>query len=213
MKTARCLGCRHNAALASGAPMRVLRCCIAAVSLITVLPAGAATLPGPVFPSFQTAAALKDYCERGLARAKASLTKLEGRPADAHWIAAYDDLNALIEDWAGPIYLLSNVHPQDALREGAEACELRWQDFTSSLGQNEILYRTASRLRPRDAIDALLLKTLREDFEDAGVSLPPDKRRRAKTINDRLTALQLEFERNVRDANVRVALPPEALRG
>jgi thimet oligopeptidase len=193
--------------------MRALGCCIAAVSLLVSWPAAATTLPGPAFPLFENAAALEAYCGRGLERAKASLARLEGHRADAHWLAAYDDLNALIEDWAGPIYLLSNVHPDKALRDGAEACELRWQDFTSSLGQNETLYRATAQLQPRDAIDALLLKTLREDFEDAGVSLAPDKRRRAKEINDRVTALGQEFEKNVRDAHVQVALTAEELRG
>jgi thimet oligopeptidase len=194
--------------------MHALRCGFAAVSLLVSWSVNAASaLPGPVFPSFKNAAALEAYCGRGLGRARASLNRLEEHRADGNWTAAYDDLNALIEDWAGPVYLLSNVHPDPALRQAAEACELRWQDFSSSLGQNEKLYLAASRLRPRDPVDALLLKTLREDFEDAGVSLPPDKRRRAKEINDRLNALQQEFERNVRDANVRVPLAPEALRG
>jgi thimet oligopeptidase len=54
------------------------------------------------------------------------LRALERRPADAQGLASYDDLNALMEDWAGPIYLLSNVHPDKAIRDAADACELRW---------------------------------------------------------------------------------------
>jgi thimet oligopeptidase len=170
-------------------------------------------LPGPVFPTFASAAALDAYCDQGLARAKATLRSLEKRPADARWLAAYDDLTAQVEDWAGPIYLLSNVHPDKALRDAAEACELRWQDFSSTLGQNEALFRAARRLPERDAIDALLVKTLLEEFEDAGVSLPPAKRRRAKEINDRITALCQAFDKNIRDTDVLLPFTPDELRG
>jgi len=127
----------------------------------------AAGLPGPAFPSFASPAELRARCDGAIARANTALRALERRPVDDGWLAAYDDLNALLEDLAGPIYLLSNVHPDKAMRAASDACELRWQDFTSSLGQNAPLYRASGRVRARDPIDALLLKTLREDFEDA----------------------------------------------
>ena len=194
--------------------MRRLFLCVAWAGVVACgMPARAATLPGPAFPTFQSAAALQSYCDNGLARAKAALRALERHPADAQWLAAYDDLNALLEDWSGPVYLLSNVHSERTIRDAAEVCELRWQDFTSSLGQNATLYAAAARLKERDPINALLLKTLREDFEDAGVSLPPEERKRAKEINDRVTALGQEFERNIRDANVQLSFSVEQLRG
>jgi thimet oligopeptidase len=90
---------------------------------------------------------------------------------------------------------------------------LRWQDFSSSLAQNATLYRAATRLHEYDAINALLLKTLREDFEDAGVGLPQPQRKRAKDINDRITALGQEFDRNIRDANVQLAFTEQQLLG
>jgi len=183
--------------------------CVAA----TGLPVVAATLPGPAFPAFRSAAALQTHCDNGLVRARAAQRALERHPADARWLAAYDDLNALLEDSAGPVYVLSNVHPDKAIRDAADACELRWQDFVSSLVQNATLYAAATRLKVRDPIDALLLKTLREDFEDAGVSLPPAQRKRAKEINDRVTALGQEFDRNIRDERTQLSFSTEQLRG
>ncbi len=184
--------------------------------------AAAPALPGPAFPAFDSAIALTAHCDRTLHGAQAVLRALEKRKADARWLAAYDDLIAQIEDWSGPVYLLSNVHPDQAVRDAAEACEMRWQDFSSSLGQNETLFKAVSRLHARDlarppkarhAIDALLTKTLLEEFEDAGVSLPPDQRRRAKQINDRVTALGQMFDKNIRDANVLLPFTVDELRG
>jgi thimet oligopeptidase len=173
----------------------------------------APALPGPAFPTFASAAALNAFCDRGLDRAGRTLRALEQRAADARWLSAYDDLMAQLEDSAGPIYLLSNVHPDKALRDAAEACELRWQDFSSSLGQNETLFRAASRLREGDPVNALFAKTLLEEFEDAGVGLPVIERRRAKEINDRITALGQAFDKNIRDANVLLPFTPDELRG
>ncbi len=176
--------------------------------------AGVATgLPGPAFPDFRTAAAVKAACDRGLARATAAVRGLERLPAQRDWVAAMDDLNALIEDVSGPIFVLTSVHPDKAIRDATEACELRWQDFSSTLGQNERLYRAARQVRAQDPIDREFLKTTLESFEDAGVSLPPAERRRAKALNDRITALAQRFEKNVRDANVQIALTPAELQG
>jgi thimet oligopeptidase len=193
--------------------MRWWRLCAAWVVTTTSGLSIAAALPGPALPSFQSAAAVRTHCDRGLERAKAALRSLERHAADARWLAAYDDLNALLEDWAGPVYLLSNVHPDKAIRDAAEACELRWQDYASSLGQNTRLYAAASRLQESDPVNALLLKTAREDFEDAGASLPAAQRKRAKEINDRVTSLNQEFDRNIRDAKIQLAFSVEQLRG
>jgi thimet oligopeptidase len=175
--------------------------------------AAAPALPGPAFPSFASAVQLQTFCDQGLERARLKLGALEKRPPDPRWLDAYDELTAEVEDRAGPVYLLSNVHPDPSMRDAAEACELRWQDFSSSLGQNETLFKAASQLHERDPVQALFAKTLIEEFEDAGVGLPPAERRRAKAINDRITALGQEFDKNIRDANVLLPFTREELRG
>jgi thimet oligopeptidase len=173
----------------------------------------APALPGPAFPQYASPAALEAACQRNLASVQAAVGKLERRRPDARWLAAYDDINALAEDLAGPIYLLSNVHPDKPMRDASEACELRWQDFFSTLGQNETLYKAARRVKARDAIDRELLKNTLEGFEDSGVSLPPEQRKRAKAIQDRITELSQTFDKNIRDANLRVAFTEAELEG
>ena len=175
--------------------------------------AAAAAMPGPAFPDYANAAALEAACSQGLAKAGAAVQRLERRGGGPRWLAAYDDINALTEDLAGPIFLLSNVHPDKPIRDAAEACELRWQDFFSSLGQNEKLYQAARQVAPRDAIDREFLKTTLEGFEDSGVSLAGDKRKRAKAIQDRVTELGLAFDKNIRDANIQLAFSEAELKG
>ena len=175
--------------------------------------AAAPTLPGPAFPLHANPAALEAACSKGLVTARAAVKRLEGRAPDARWIAAYDDINALAEDLYGPFSLITNVHPDKPMRDASEACELRWQDFFSTLGQNEKLYAAAKRFKARDAIDRELRKTALENFEDSGVSLPPAPRKRAKAISDRITELGQTFDKNIRDANLQVPFEQAELKG
>jgi thimet oligopeptidase len=182
---------------------------VAATSSVAAAP----TLPGPAFPNYANAAALEAACTKHLATARAAVRKLEAQAPGPRWLAAYDDINALVEDLSGPVYLLTNVHPDKPMRDASEACELRWQDFASTLGQNEKLYKAARQFKPRDAIDRELLKNTQEGFEDAGVSLPSAQRQRAKTIQDRITELGQAFEKNIRDTDVKLAFSEAELKG
>ncbi|HVK31565.1 MAG TPA: M3 family metallopeptidase [Burkholderiaceae bacterium] len=172
-----------------------------------------AALPGPPFPDHASPVALEATCTRHLATAAAAVQRLERQGPSQRWLGAYDDLNALTEDLASPIYLLSNVHPDKAMRDASEACELRWQNFFSTLSQNEKLYRVARQLKPTDPIDREFLKHTLDGFEDSGVSLPPPQRARAKQLQDRIIELGQTFEKNIRDENVRLAFSDAELKG
>lgn len=170
-------------------------------------------LPGPAFPVFADAAAVDAHCRRGLAAAEAKVRQVERAAPRARWLAAYDDINALAEDAASAVYFVSNVHPDKAVREAAEACELRWQSFFNTLSQNERLYRAARRAQAADAIDREFLKQTLETFEDAGVGLPPAQRARAKAILDEVARLVQNFEKNIREDATRVAFDAAELQG
>ena len=185
------------------------------LGLAAALPSWAAApqAPGPAFPQFASAQAVTSACDEGLASAAVRLAQMERRRADRRWLAAYDVFSAALEDLSNPIQFLSAVHPDKALRDAAEACELRWNDFNSSLGQNARLYRAVLALRPADAIDRELRKSLIEGFDDAGVGLPPAPRARAKQLMDRISELGQTFDRNIRDAGVKLAFSEAELAG
>jgi thimet oligopeptidase len=192
---------------------RLVLCTLALAATSSLAATKPATLPGPPFPHHATPAALEADCRRHLATAGAAVRRLERQGPSPRWLAAFDDLNALTDDLAAPVYLLSNVHPDAAMRDAAEACERQWQNFFSTLNQNERLYRVARQLKPRDAIDRRLLKTALDAFEDSGVGLPADKRARAKVIVDRVTELGQAFDKNIRDEKVQLAFAEAELKG
>ena len=184
-----------------------------ALAATSGLAASPTSIPGPAFPHFDTPAALEASCTRDLRRADTALKRLVRVRGGPQWLAAYDDLNARLEDMSSPISFLSNVHPDKAVRDASEACELRWQDFYSSLSQSKALYRAARASSGRDEIDRHVLQTAIEGFEDAGVSLPKAQRARAKQISDRITDLGQQFDKSIRDENTQLAFTIDELRG
>jgi thimet oligopeptidase len=141
------------------------------------------------------------------------LARLAQHAADETWLPAYDAFAARLEDAANPTVFLSAVHPDVGVREAAEACEQRWNSFFSALSQNPALYRAASVAPARDDIDRELLERIQDEARDAGVALPPAQRLRAKALSDEVAQLGQQFERNVREAKVELALDEAELEG
>jgi thimet oligopeptidase len=170
-------------------------------------------LPAPNFPTFGAVTDVQTRCDTGLKGARQRVAQLEKRKVDAGWLAAYDDLVVFLEDHQGPNDFILNVHPDKLIRDAAQACSLRWADFGSSLGQNEKLYRALQKAPKSDGIDAEFARLASAQFEDSGVALPAPKRARAKQILDKLTELDQQFNKNIRDAGTRVAFTEAELKG
>lgn len=175
----------------------------------------AAELPGPAFPDYKTPAELTQACSAGLRAGQASLKALERQPGSPTWIRAYDAFYGQLEDVRFPIEFLSNVHPDPKLRAAAEACELKWQDFFTTMGQSAALYRAAqaAAAAATDDIDRETLKQTVESFEDSGVGLPAAQRAKAKQLSNRISQLGQQFDKNVRDSRTRVAFTQAELAG
>ena len=62
--------------------------CVGLAIVAPLARAAAPALPGPGFPSFDSAQALNSHCDQGLLRVQATLRALEKRPADRPATAA-----------------------------------------------------------------------------------------------------------------------------
>ena len=170
-------------------------------------------LPAPNFPTPASVADVQSRCDSGLKGAAKLVAQLEKRKVDAGWLASLDDLTVYLEDHQAPNDFVLNVHPDKAIRDAAQACSLRWADFGSSFGQNEKVYRALQKAPKKDGIDAEFVRLSSGQFEDSGVALPAAKRARAKQILDKLTELDQQFNKNIRDAGTRVAFTEAELKG
>ena len=167
------------------------------------------------FPKFDRGPQVASACTTGLEGAMLRLKELEKRKAGADWLKGWEALYNWEEDQSGPLIFLQNVHPNADVRAEAEKCELRWNDFQVGLGMDELVYQGAKQSAAvlKDPVDKRAAQLALEGFEDSGVALSRDKQAKAKAIADQLATLGQQFNRNIRDAHVRVSFTEAELKG
>jgi len=160
---------------------------------------------------------LTDTCARALASARARVAALEQLPlaevTPERVLDEWDANSTALEDIVGPIAILNNVHPDKAVRDAADAAMRDISSFHVEVLQNETLFERVRAVSPETPPQARLKKDLIEAFEDSGVALPPEPRARAKAIVERLTVLDQDFARNIRDNETRLTFTPEECEG
>jgi thimet oligopeptidase len=163
------------------------------------------------------AVTLRAACTQMLSEARERVAALEALAlADATPESVLDrwDADAIqLEDIVGPVAILNNVHPDKSVRDAADACIRELSRFQVELFQNEALFARVRAVTPRTPAQQQLQKDLIEAFEDTGAALPPERRERAKAIADRLTELNQDFERNIRENPERLTFGPEECEG
>ena len=169
------------------------------------------------FPVYTDGAQVGTACEGMLADLKLQEAMLE-KPADdatppGELLVAVDALTLRYEDTLGPMALLTSVHPDKAIRDATEACELKYEAFNTAFLQNAAVYARLKAAQPADAIDRRYLQDLLNAFEDSGVGLPADKKKRALDINAEITRVSQEFDRRIREDKTQVPFTVAELAG
>jgi Zn-dependent oligopeptidase len=95
--------------------------------------------------------------------------------------------------------LMSEVHPDEVIRDTARECEQEVSRFYSDLALDRDVYDALAEV-DTSAADAhtqrFLAHTLR-DYRRAGVDKPPETRERLKAIDEELTRLGQQFSKNI----------------
>ncbi len=152
-------------------------------------------------------------CDDGIKRAQADIRHMEAGKGAGAIFDEWNRLNIGIEDVVNTVYLLGSVSRDKAVRDAAEPCLQRYTTLQADLFQDEKLFARVKAAPPMNPHQAKLKKDLVEGFEDTGVALPPDKRKRAKEIFEKIEELRQAFDRNIRDDPTRVTFKPEELEG
>ena len=166
----------------------------------------------PLVP-VMNAAEISKQCDVTFARATQSVIKMQAKPRADGIFDEWNRLQIDIENLLGPVYLLANVHTDKATRDAGDACVLKMTRFNTDLFQNEKLFKRIQASKTVNAHQAMLKKDLIAGFEDTGVTLPSEKRKRAKEIIDKLEDLRQSFDRNVRDDKTEVVMTPDEMKG
>ncbi len=111
--------------------------------------------------------------------------------------------------------LLSEVHPDAAVRAGAEECAQEISRVRTERGLDRGLYDVlaATDELGLDADAARFRSRVLRDFRRAGVDRPDDVRARLRAIAERVTVLDQDFARNIRDDVRSIRVAPDRLGG
>jgi thimet oligopeptidase len=163
------------------------------------------------------AVTLTAACTHLIGEARAAFERLAALPLDdaspASVLNEWDRIGLLVENIEGPVSILNNVHPDKSVRDAADEAIRLLASFQVEIFQNEALFARVQAVVPSSPAEAQFRKDLVESFEDTGVTLPPDRRARAKGIAERITVLYQEFSRNLRDNQQRMAFTAGEMRG
>lgn len=185
----------------------------AAVFAAACLSACASQTPTPTvarqaMPVYSTPQAITQRCDQAIKNATALAQSLAAIPlsdiTEQSFLEPWDTSGAATENALGPIYLQAYVHPDADIRDAGERCILEVGKFRTELFQNENLYQRLKTLKlPANANPASqqLQDDLLQAFEKSGVTLPPEQRKTAADISEKIERLAQEFQRHLRDNN------------
>jgi thimet oligopeptidase len=156
----------------------------------------------------KAAAKFAEDCLAGLRRAE----KL--RPN----VRSLDDYNELLREasasnaYAG---LMSEVHPDEAIRDAARECEQEVSRFYSDLALDREMYDALAAVDVSQAdadTQRFIAHTLR-DYRRAGVDKSPETRARLKQIDEELTKLGQQFSKTISEDVRSIEASPDQLAG
>jgi len=140
-------------------------------------------------------------CLAGLRRAQAlrpQITSGAARTVD-ETLERYNELLTAASASNALAGLMSEVHPDEAIRDAARECEQEVSRFYSDLALDREMYDALAAVEVSDAdaeTQRFLAHTLR-DYRRAGVDKPPEVRARLKQIDEELTKLGQSFSKNI----------------
>ncbi|MGN6576486.1 MAG: M3 family metallopeptidase [Nocardioides sp.] len=153
-----------------------------------------------------------DHLER--TRAGVAELKQGGRDAAAT-MALWNDVNVWLQNAFAVAELLSNVHPDEAVRSRGEKAEQDAQKLLTEIGLDRALFDVLDGVDPAELDeDARRVLTLSlRDFRRAGVDQSEEVRERLRALSERETEVGQEFSKNIRDGVRSISVDPAALEG
>ncbi len=134
-------------------------------------------------------------------------------------LALWNDADLALRQATSEVYLLSESHPDAAVREVAEEQVQRLEALSAGRLLDRALFAALSAVDSAEASAGLdrderrLLTEAIRDFRRGGVDLDDAARERVRELTDRDTELSLEFSRNIRDGRREIRVAPDALVG
>lgn len=155
-------------------------------------------------------------CDAYLTRAAELRTALESETGkgSAATFRRYDDLQMVLDDAGNDAGLIAEVAADDARRDAARACQSKVSDAADAVSLSRPIYdRLKAAPMPSDATAKLLLTRALAKYDRDGVARDEATRAKITALKARITALGLEFEKNIANGRKTVSADPAELEG
>jgi len=133
----------------------------------------------------------------------------------AEVLALWNDADIALGTASARAHLFAEVHPDEAIREAAEASAEAAENVFTERGLDHELWQVVAATSPDglDADSARAREHVLRDFRRAGVDRTPQERETLRSLAQRCTELGLEFSRNIREGVRTIRVRPEQLAG
>ena len=152
-------------------------------------------------PAVKKVERFSSRCLAGLRRAEALRPKIiDGAPRTiAGTLAPFNELLTAASASNALAGLMSEVHPDEVIRDAARDCEQEVARFYADLWLDRGMYDAlaAVDVAGADADTQRFLAHALRDYRRAGVDQPPEVRARLKQIDEELTRLGQQFSKNI----------------
>ena len=147
---------------------------------------------------------LTALCTAEEATLREHLTALEtfsGTPTVDKYLESVNSLSVSLNNIANASQVLASVHPDEAVRNAADACEQLLSGLSTDISLSRPIYDATSQVdladvddETRHAVNKALLS-----FRLSGVDKDDATRQRIRDLNEELVAIGQDFDRNIRD--------------
>jgi Zn-dependent oligopeptidase len=152
----------------------------------------------------EDADSLAALCQSEETTLRAQLAELEASTAPPTIDGFYESYNSLVEslnNMASIANVISNVHPDESVRKSAEACIQSLSSVDTDIGLSRPLYDAIDDIEQSDADQVARFSIHKSllNFKLSGVDKDDETRARIRELNDEITAIGQEFDRNIRE--------------
>ena len=161
-------------------------------------------MTSPALALAKSAAGVDRLSNAGIGRGKQLLKKIlssRGRRTVENTLVPYNEILEAVYEVAQQGELLFNVHPETGVRDAGNRAYQNAMSFLTELTLNRPLYEAFTRLdvKTKDAETRHAVFKILRDFKRAGVDKDDSTRARIKKLNEEITAVGSEFDRNIND--------------
>ena len=151
--------------------------------------------------SAESLTALCDSEESALRAHLAELESSEEAPTVEGYYESYNSFYSSLNNMTSAAQSISGVHPDPAVREAGETCVQALSSIDTDVGLSRPLYERIGQIDRSDAdeITQFSISKLMLNFKLSGVDKDDATRARIRKLNEEITVIGQDFDRNIRE--------------